>query len=359
MRLKSISLSAIRNYQRLDLTLGPGLNLFYGENAQGKTNLLEAACFLGSLRSFRGVKGAALVSWGSDAGTVKGETADRDGLRRRLQVGISEGKRSLLVDGKRPAGVREYLLALKVSSFSAEDLFLVKEYPSHRRRFLDRTIFHLHPGYLELATSYRGAVGQMNAALKAGDRKVALSWEEVLAPLAAEVVFRRRGQVDALKPAVAGLYEKTLGGGELDISYRSRAKGDDRKAIEESWRALFEKRREEGLRKGYSAVGPHTDDLVMTLSGRDMRSSASRGQGRLALLALVLADVVQYAAERGEAPVLLLDDAFSELDERRKGALLEYISGLGQVLLTSTDEGLLQGREGMAYKVEANTVKAV
>ena len=375
MYLKAISLYAIRNYARLDVRPGPGLNLFFGENAQGKTNLLEAACFLGGLRSFRGVKGAALVSWEEKEGAIKGVGGAGRGVGgikveagvrghaaqavRRIQVNIAQGKRRLLIDGKRPGNVREYLLTLKVSSFSAEDLFLVKEYPSHRRRFLDRSIFHLHPAYLDLANQYRGAVSQMNAALKAGDRKVASAWEEVLAPLAAEVSLRRRDQAEALKKTVTELYEKVLGCGRLEVSYRTRAKGDDKKGLEESYLALLEKKRDEGFKKGYCAVGPHTDDLVMTLSGREMRACASRGQGRLALLALVLADAGQYLAIRGETPVTLLDDAFSELDEKRKDALLEYISGCGQVLLTSTDPGLLKGREGRSFLVKSNTVRAV
>jgi len=384
MYLKSLSLLSVRNYERLELELSPGLNLFFGDNAQGKTNLLEAACFLGSLRSFRGAKGAAMVSWGNKEAKISGrvvgqgegagfprrgvvdastdDVAGRQGKRhspfKSLSVSLSEGKRRITLDGKRPGNVREYLQALKVSPFSPEDLFLVREYPSHRRRFLDRSIFHLHPAYLELANRYKSAVGLLNAALKAGDRKVAAAYEEVLAPLAAEVSFRRSAQADRLAPLAAALYGRLSGAGEYGLSYRSKVKSADKAGLTVAYRELFEKKRDEGFKKGFCTAGPHTDDLVVTLSGRDVRTSASRGQARLALLALVLADAELYSTERGEAPVLLLDDAASELDDRRKGALMEYIAARGQALLTSTDAGLLAGHGGQAFKVDGGRVTA-
>ena len=302
MYLKKIALRSVRNYKRLDLDLGPGLNLFAGDNAKGKTNLLEAVSLLASLRSFRGVKPQAVLSWdeGDAKGEITGEVVGQGGQRgqtrqgvRRLAVSLSSDGRRVVLDGKRP-GAREYLLALKVSVFSPEDLFLVREYPSHRRRFLDRSVFHTFPGYIDLVNRCRGAVKQLNAALKAGDGKVVASWEDVLAPLAAEVSALRRERVDVLGPKAAVIYEKVLGGGNLGFTYRCAAKGCGRDELDKAYRELLEKKRDEGLRKGYCPVGPHADDLVVTLSGRDIKTSASRGQGRLALLALVLADGELY-----------------------------------------------------------------
>jgi len=373
MYLKKLSLSSVRNYRRLDIELGPGLNLFFGDNAQGKTNLLEAVYMLASLRSFRGVKAPALLSWGGNEGAIRGEAGTQnrtptpvpppvagEGLRergwspRRLQVSLFKDGRQARLDGKRPGSAREYLLALRVASFSPEDLFLVKEYPSHRRRFLDRSVFHASPGYIDLAGRARAAVKQLNAALRAGDQKVVASYEEVLAPLAAEVTFMRRLRAGQLGPMAADLYGRVLGGGELGLEYRSSAKGEDRAALEKSYRNLLVKKRPDGLKRGICMVGPQSDDLVITLSGRDIKGSASRGQSRLAMLALVLADSGLYRQERGSWPVLLLDDVASELDERRKDALFGYIAGMGQVLLTSTDHAQINGRAGQKFKVTAD-----
>ncbi len=360
MYLKNIKLCSVRNYRRLDLELGPGLNLFFGENAKGKTNLIEAVYMLAGLRSFRGVKATAMLKWGEKQAVIKGEVGGRDagdrgpgpGLRvRRLQVNLLSEGRQILLDGKRPESAREYLLALRVSSFSPEDLFLVKEHPAHRRRFLDRSVFHAYPGYIDLVNRCRAAVKQLNAALRAGDAGVVASYEEVLAPLAAEVTERRRVRVDALGPRAARLYDKVLGGGQLGFTYRSAAKGEDRTALERSYRALLDKKRPEGLKKGYCIVGPQADDLTISLYGRDIKGSASRGQSRLAMLALVLADAELYKEDRGVWPVLLLDDMASELDDRRKDALFDYIRGMGQALLTSTDAGQLNGLDGRRYKV--------
>ena len=360
MYLKDISLRHVRNYRRLDTSFGPGVNLFFGENAQGKTNLLEAVCILASLRSFRGVKAPQVLSWDEPEGLISGRVcssagpgAGDCGPGRRLQVGISRAGRRILMDGKRPADIGGYLLALKVSSFSPEDLFLVKEYPSHRRRFLDRSVFHTNPAYIDHLTRYRAAVKQMNAALKSGDAAVVASWEETAAPLAAEVNIRRRERAAALAPLAAEIYEGVLGGGGLGLSYRTAATGDDREALTSAYLALFGAKRAEGMRKGHMPAGPHTDDLALTLDGREMRHNASRGQSRLALLALVLADAGLYKDARGEYPVLLLDDVTSELDHKRRDALIEYVSGMGQSLITST-EPWLEGRAvGRSFRVLA------
>jgi len=352
MRLVTLKLRDVRNYRRLDLDLGPGLNLFYGENAQGKTNLLEAAGFLGSLRSFRGVKGQALIAWGAASCRISGEVAsDTGGGHGRLQIAVEDGRRKALVDGKRPRSAKEYLGVLKTACFSPEDLFLVKEYPSHRRRFLDRSIFHLKPGYIDTANGLRAAMKQMNAALKAGDQKVVEAYEEALAPLAAEVIMARRAQAESIAALAGPIYADALGAGELGVVYRTAATGGTPGELEVSLRALFEKKRRESLRRGHLISGPHADDLTLTLSGRDLRAGASRGQSRLALLALTLADAGLYRREKGESPVLLLDDAASELDARRKGALMELVSETGQALLTATDPKLLDGREGLRFKV--------
>ncbi|MGC2423845.1 MAG: AAA family ATPase [Nitrospirota bacterium] len=408
MFLKNLTLRNMRNYKKLELALTPGLNLFYGGNAQGKTNLLEAACLLASLRSFRGVKPFAAVSWDAHEGLIQGEAAGGEAARnrtpgvstghfriRRLKLSIGQGERKVLLDGKRPESAADYLLSVRVISFSPEDLFLVKEYPSSRRRFLDRSVFHLRPSYLGLVNQCRAASKQLNSALKGaggargpeGVNKRDLpqklspkvfgatffqkgseaggvsgtsdighikSWEEAAAPLFAEVTLRRRERAETLAPLAGEIFEKTLGGGRLALKYRSAAKGADARELTEDYLRLFEKRRPEGMKRRHSLVGPHTDDLEVLLDGREMKLTASRGQGKLALLSLVLADAVQYKESAGEYPVLLFDDAGSELDESRLGALLEMVSTMGQALITSTDGGLLGNREGAKFKVETD-----
>jgi DNA replication and repair protein RecF len=417
MFFKNLILRNMRNYKKLEIAPTPGLNLFYGGNAQGKTNLLEAACLLASLRSFRGVKPFAAVSWDAHEGLIQGEAAGGAGggggeaarnktsgapaghfRVRRLKLSIGRGERKVLLDGKRPESAADYLLSVRVISFSPEDLFLVKEYPSSRRRFLDRSVFHLRPSYLGLVNQCRAASKQLNSALKGvggprgpeGVNKIDLprklspkvfgatfqkgseaggvsgtsdighikSWEEAAAPLFAEVTLRRRERAEMLAPLASEIFEKTLGGGRLELKYRSAAKGADSGELAQDYLRLFEKKRPEGIKRRHSLVGPHTDDLEVLLDGREMKLTASRGQGKLALLSLVLADAVQYKESSGEYPVLLLDDAGSELDDKRLGALMDMVSSMGQVLITSTDGGLLGDREGAKFKVEAERDEA-
>ena len=170
----------------------------------------------------------------------------------------------------------------------------------------------------------------------------------------AEVTLRRRERAEILAPLAQEIFEKTLGGGRLELKYKSAAKGSDLKELTGEYLKLFEKKRPEGMKRRHSLVGPHTDDLEVLLDGREMKLTASRGQGKLALLSLVLADAVQYRERSGEYPVLLFDDAGSELDDKRLGALLDMVSTMGQVLITSTDGGLLGNREGSKFQVEAD-----
>jgi DNA replication and repair protein RecF len=387
MFFKNLTLRDMRNYKKLEIALSPGMNLFHGGNAQGKTNLLEAACLLASLRSFRGVKPFAAVFWDSQEGLIQGEAAGGAGggaandktsastghfRIRRLRLSIGQGERKVLLDGKRPESAADYLLSVRVISFSPEDLFLVKEYPSSRRRFLDRSVFHLRPSYLGLVNQCRAASKQLNSALKGaggqrGPEGVSeaggvsgtsdighiKSWEEAAAPLFAEVTLRRRERAEMLAPLAREIFEKTLGGGRLELKYKSAVKGPGLKELTGEYLKLFEKKRPEGMKRRHSLVGPHTDDLQVLLDGREMKLTASRGQGKLALLSLVLADAMQYKESTGEYPVLLLDDAGSELDESRLGTLLDMVSTMGQALITSTEAGLLGNREGAKFKVEA------
>jgi len=364
MFVTALSLRNFRNYARLDLQLGPGINLFYGDNAKGKTNLLEAVFFLGSLRSFRGARTAELVRWGEREAGVTGRIRPGGGLddsgrpgHTTLAAGISEGKRRVTVDGKSPRGPAGYLGTLKVSSFSPEDLFLVKEYPSHRRRFLDRSIFHLRPGYMGLVQEYRRGLGQLNAALRTGDDVHIAAWEGVLAPLAAGITMHRRTQAELLSDRAALVYKKIIGGGELGAAYRGAVRGDTEEELSAGYLERMGQRRVDAKKRGYCQVGPHSEDLYITLGGRDIRASASRGQSRLAFLALVIADCELYRQERGSWPALLMDDAASELDRSRRESLMDYISGMGQSLLTSTDGELLKMASGIGYRVDGGAVR--
>ena len=342
------------------MELGPGLNLFHGDNAQGKTNLLEAVCLLASLRSFRGVKSGSAIAWGERECLVSGEaekSADRRGRAtgtNRLRLAVEKDARRVLLDGKRPKSAADYLLAVRVITFSPEDLFLAREYPSARRRFLDRSVFHLSPAYLGLANRCRAAIRQLNAAMKTGDAAQVRTWEELAAPLFAEISAKRRERADELASRASDVFGGALGSGRPGLAYKCHAKGGGVSELTGSYRALMEKKRPEGMRRGYCLVGPHTDDLAVTVDGHEMRGSASRGQGKLALLALALADAELYFERKGERPVLLLDDVGAELDGKRRGALTERLTGMGQALITSTDPDVLDGRKAARFKVECD-----
>lgn len=385
MFVQAVTLASVRNYPKVSAEFSPGLNLLYGDNAAGKTNLLEAVFYAASLRSFRGAKVRDIVSWGAEEGRVTATAVPIGGGRMHsLSVSVGGTGRRISLDGKRPESVSEYLLILKPSGFSPEDLFLVREFPSHRRRFVDRSVFHIEPGYITLANKYRQAVSQINASLKSGDEKVVAAYEELMAPLAARIVLKRAAYLNRLADKAADIFRKVLakgGQGGLGIEYRGgppsvgpaaadevgeAGEGEggavDRVAAENASTYYLEKlrsKRAESIKRGYTPVGPHTEDIVLTLDGRDIKTSASRGQGRLAYLAMVLADAALYHGQTGKHPVMLLDDVVSELDDTRTGALMDYVSGMGQAIITATDDRFLSGRECRRFRVEDGRVTKV
>ncbi|GCE04482.1 DNA replication/repair protein RecF [Dictyobacter aurantiacus] len=371
MYLSRLTLSDFRNYKQLELPLGPGVFLFHGDNAQGKTNLLEAVSMLATATSFHASSDREVVNW-----SAPDHVARLDGVVRRredsieLEIlildptpptfapssGVTVSPRSIelpahaprkryKVNGA-PKRTIDLIGQMKVVMFAPSDLHLVDGGPEERRRFLDRALCQVQPRYSMALVKYRKVVAQRSALLKRirenqEDPKMLNYLDEQQIQLANQIIYERRRMVDALNEQ-ANHFQQTISGGreQLQIVYRPSFKVESSWSLSEASQQYQEQLREirkKEIMQGVCLRGPHRDDLEFLVNGVNMLSYGSRGQQRTAALAAKLAELSFMHTSTGDQPILLLDDVFSELDASRREYLLGQVARYEQVMLTSTD----------------------
>ena len=347
MQLDRLWLADFRNWVAAELTLAPGLTVVRGRNGAGKTNLLEAVGYLATLGSFRGVAADALVRQGSEEAVVRGE--GRRGARQLLiEVEIRPTGRGRAAVNRQPVRrAADLLEALRVTVFSPDDLVLVKGPPAGRRRWLDDALSSLHPRNDSLRRDFERVVRQRNTLLsQAGGRltpDVAATldvWDAKLIETGEALAAARIELLERAQPFVAKAYADLAAAGEAAAPSPVGAATTVALVYEAPWRAdgladAVAQARADELRRGVSLVGPHRDDVSLSVGGLPARTHASQGEQRSLALALRLAAHQVVAEGVGEPPLLLLDDVFSELDGGRSRSLLEHLPP-GQVLLTTT-----------------------
>lgn len=363
MYLSHLALTDFRNFKHLDLSLGPGLFLFHGDNAQGKTNLLEAVTMLTTAHSFHTTSDREVMNWDStDHLTRLRSTAVRDDTRLQIEIVIFDPNGQSGPAPLAPAAPERQRKRIKVNGvlkrsldlfglvtivlFAPTDLSLVDGPPEERRRFLDRCLCQMYAPYCQALLRYRKIVTQRSALLKRirenqEDPRMLDYLDEKLSELASMLMYERQRMVVALNEEVGELQASLSGGQErLQIVYRPSLRLDPElnllEAQESYHRQLREARRRE-IQQGVCSLGPHRDDLEFVVNGINMLSYGSRGQQRTVALAAKLAELSYMRAVTGEEPILLLDDVFSELDLQRRAYLLHQILHHQQVLMTATD----------------------
>ena len=335
--LSSLQLNQFRCFETLRLELGEGVTLFVGDNAQGKTSILEAACVLLRLQSPRASGVGDVVRFENDAAAVSGEFGDSE-LRSQYREGRGRG-RSLAVDGETQRRPGDYLRASgRVVWMANDDLVLVRGGGDGRRRYLDFMASQLVPAYRPALKAYEKALRSRNSLLK---RDAVPKWPEIdaytqlLAEHGAVLTRQRRDLVAELLPLAQEAQALISGcrpseGEDLVLEYRSAAGDNDDLTAE-----LLARRGEEARRR-QTVAGPHRDDLVLTINGMPAAKFASEGQQRTLALALKLAQARLFVERGGEPPVLLIDDVFGELDPGRRNALMGARSKASQKLITTT-----------------------
>jgi len=370
VQLQHLWLNEFRSYASADLELPPGLTAVMGRNGQGKSNLLEAIAYLASMRSFRGAPADALVRVGSDRAVVRGQVVT-DGRDHLVEAEIApSGRNRVLLDRQRLGRRRDLLEVVRVTVFAPDDLDLVKAGPALRRSFLDDLLVSLHPRHDQVRSDWERALKQRNALLKQihgrPDESALVTldvWDQKLASAGDELARLRNELAERIAPTVSQAY-RDVADDDLDVGLRYVATwrggsgvvgpgvggsagddgpGGDRDAggAAGGLAAALAAARPDELRRGVTLVGPHRDDVELTLRGLPARTHASQGEQRSLALALRLASHRVLLDTHGSPPVLLLDDVFSELDPQRCAALLRSLPA-GQAVLSSAS-GLPEG----------------
>jgi DNA replication and repair protein RecF len=347
-----IDLLEFRNYRTLRYTPSPRLNLLTGPNAQGKTNLLEGLAFLLTGRSFRTSRLAEIPRWGETSAALSGELRRADGgrtVRRSLRANEAGAWQA----------TGEGVPWARVIVFGWHDLGVLNGMPAARRNFIDGAAARLYPTHAAQLVRYRQLVARRNFLLRTRPVPADLGsrlqpWDEQLATVGMELIARRRRAAAMLQTELARIYPALSGERQkVEIRYRTELGEATEPAV---LLAALERSRREDLRRGQTLAGPHRDDLAIELDGIDARVYGSRGQQRLLALALRLAEVLPVTEAVGTAPVLLLDDALSELDPVVRDNVLREIASAEQVFLTSPEP--LAAPAAARWHIEAGQVTA-
>ncbi|SKC88858.1 DNA replication/repair protein RecF [Maledivibacter halophilus] len=367
MFISKLKLINFRNYNKLDIILHDKLNIFIGNNAQGKTNILESLYVTGFGKSFRTNKDKELIKMNKDMAYIKAEGKKRYGeISIELRLWNNRNK-EIKTNGISLTKLSELLGSINIVIFSPEDLKLIKGGPSERRRFIDREISHVNKKYYYNIMSYNKVLLQRNNLLKniAYNKKLLKTidiWNEKLVEYGTEVIFKRIEFIKKLNMLSRLMNRRITEGKEnLEIKYLSNIKIDKKyktQDIYESFKQMLEKKIDNDIKRGFTTVGPHKDDLGIYIDNKDIRIFGSQGQQRTAALSLKLSEIEIIKGEIGEYPILLLDDVMSELDINRQKFLIKSLKNV-QTFITITELPELMiplDKEGSIFKISNGSI---
>ena len=355
MHLAHLRLRDFRNFARLDADFAPGFHLLLGENAQGKTNILEAIYLMATLRSFRGVGGAQMIRHGAKGYFAGGNVVGQGDHEIKMYWALRE--RKLTLDGQPVKKLADYFGALRTVVFCTEDGQLIKGAARARRRFLDLLLAQTQPGYLPLLQRYMHSVRARNALLKqrTADEAALESFSAELVKLGNEIIRARRELVPKFSPLARLAYRRIANAAEdLRIEYQPSVKNDFAVELAQS------SAREKTFRA--TLVGPHRDDLQLLQNEKSAAQFGSEGQKRTLAIALKLAQAEFLAGIHGTPPILLIDDVMGELDGKRRSGILPLLEQArrtrGQVFMTCTEENWPRelGKNLQRWEVKAGTL---
>lgn len=357
MKINSISIENFRNIEKLDLDFDD-VNIIYGQNAQGKTNLIEAIYLFTGSKSFRGVKDRELIRFGSDFSKLK-INFESENRNQNAEIRI-DGKRTAYLNGikkKSPSALGE---ELKAVIFSPVHLSMVKDGPSERRRFIDNALCQLKYNYRNVLKEYNRALSQRNMLLKDISKNSSLAdmlyiWDKNLAATGAKIIYQRNKYVEALLPFAKEVFDG-LSGDREEIDLVLKGPFDYRelslKEIENKLLITFEKSRGSDFMNRITTAGPHRDDMEILINSKSARTYGSQGQQRSCVLALKLAEASLLKEMTQNEPLALLDDVMSELDITRQDYILNHIKNW-QVFITCCDaDTVLRLKKGKTFHIE-------
>ncbi len=352
MILSGVRLSNFRNHEATAIGFGPGINALLGENGQGKTNVLEAVSYLSLTKSFYAAGDVDALQIGKDAFEVEGGLVSAAGVSHTVHVAYTRvpPAKSFLIDGTAPGRLSSVIGRFPVVILSPENNAITFGGPVERRKFMDLTLSQVSRVYLEDLLEYRRILRQRNRILTdARLRGITVGgilepWTENLARYGGRIAHRRLLFVDEFRSSLRSAYRDLVPAAEEpDIRYQCGfpARGvAGAEGLSDTLRTALEEKRAEELARGVTLAGPHRDELALTINGISVQQFASQGQHKTLLVALKVAEFMYVRERREEVPLFLLDDVFSELDAGRAARILALAAGIGQTMITTTNDGV-------------------
>ena len=353
MWIKKIKIKNFRNYEKEEINLEKNINIFYGQNAQGKTNIIESIflCSLG--KSFRAKKDTEMIKLNEQNAMVEieYEKSDREG-KIKIEIG---NKKNIYLNGIKIKKLSELLGNLNIVIFTPDDINILKGGPQNRRRFLDIMISQLRPNYMHILNLYIKTMEQRNIYLRQikeehKDENLLNIWDEKLAEYAIKIYEYRKEFIKKIIKKLDIIHKNiTNNAEEIELDYITECDS------KEKYLKLLKERRKLDIIKGFTTKGVHRDDFMIYINKKDIKIFGSQGQNRTAMLSLKLAELQVIYDEIGEYPILLLDDFMSELDKTRRKNFLENIEGT-QVIITGTEKLDIENLEYLEYNVSNGKV---
>ena len=336
MFIKRLQMLNYRNYNVLDINLGPHVNVFMGDNAQGKTNILEGIYYCAFARSHRTSKDRELINWNADNALLS-VMVGRERLDKRIDISIlKDGKKAIQVNKIKIKKIGELFGNFNVVMFSPEDLKIIKDSPGVRRKFIDMELCQLNPKYYNNLVQYNKVLNERNSILRNRNinKDILDVYDMQLVEFGYNIIIDRLEYIQKLNKYSAKIHSDITSGKEkIEFKYISTIK--DLENIKENFYSLLEKNRSRDCERGITSIGPHRDDFTVLINDIDTKSYGSQGQQRTAVLTIKFSSLKIIKELTGEHPVLLLDDVLSELDFSRKRYILSTIGDI-QTIITCT-----------------------
>ena len=341
MNIKRLALCDFRNYENVVVDFDDGVNIIYGNNAQGKTNLLEAIYFCSIGKSMRTNKEREVIKMGKEIAKIKVDIAENN-LKRTIEIVFSKkNKKTIKINGIAIHRIGELMGELPCVFFSPDGLKLIKESPEDRRRFMDIAISQTSKTYFYMLGKYEKVLDQRNKLLKSTTNLESIKnsifiWNEQLSDIGSKIIVSRINFLNALSPYAELAHQYLTNNDEtLSLSYMGTT-GENQEQIKKSLLSSLEKNLEKDFKLGFTSFGPHRDDIKILVNDIDIKAYGSQGQQKTTALSMKLAELEIIKNQTGKMPLLLLDDVFSELDPKRRQRLLKFCEKT-QTLITCTD----------------------
>lgn len=336
MYIKRLQMLNYRNYKSLNITLGKNVNVFMGDNAQGKTNILEAIYYCAFAKSHRTSKDRELINWNSDSAYVS-LLVGKDRLDKNIDINIlKDGKKAIKINKIKVSKIGELFGSFNVVMFSPEDLKIIKDSPGVRRKFIDMELCQLNSKYYYNLVQYNKVLNERNVVLKNRklDSEILDIYDIQLANFGYHIIIERLKYINKLNFYGNDIH-KDISSGKENVEFKYISTIKDLEDIENSFYELLRRNRKKDIEKGTTSIGPHRDDFIVLINDVDTKSFGSQGQQRSAVLTIKFSSLKIIKEMTSEYPVLLLDDVLSELDFNRKRYILSTIGEI-QTIITCT-----------------------